>query len=194
MHQTSSTCHTDTTHVVEYGVSHPLTPSSSPVTTVLYCTVLYCTVLYCTVLYCTVLYCTAQKYRRKKEKEKKKKRKKGKYKMTKKNTKKDKKDKKTKKTKKNTKKYKKDKMKDKKGKKCNKKGKNTERQKDKITPTWQGARRAPKPSTGARTRESQAPEVLVCHNHNMYYHGKRHTNYCYNWLNFFYYYFLGMEN
>ena len=51
-----------TPHRVEYGVSHPLTPSSSPVTvlycTVLYCTVLYCTVLYCTVLYCTVLYCT----------------------------------------------------------------------------------------------------------------------------------------
>ena len=51
-----------TPHRVEYGVIHPLTPSSSPVTvlycTVLYCTVLYCTVLYCTVLYCTVLYCT----------------------------------------------------------------------------------------------------------------------------------------
>ena len=51
-----------TLHRVEYGVSHHLTPSSSPVTvlycTVLYCTVLYCTVLYCTVLYCTVLYCT----------------------------------------------------------------------------------------------------------------------------------------
>ena len=49
-------------HRVEYGVNHPLTPSSSPVTvlycTVLYCTVLYCTVLYCTVLYFTVLYCT----------------------------------------------------------------------------------------------------------------------------------------
>ena len=35
-----STCHTDTTHEVEYGVSHPLTPSSSPVT-VLSHTVLY---------------------------------------------------------------------------------------------------------------------------------------------------------
>ena len=40
-HQTSSTYHTDTTHGVDYGVSHPLTPSSSPVT-VLYCTVPYC--------------------------------------------------------------------------------------------------------------------------------------------------------
>ena len=93
-HQTSSTCHTDTTHGVEYGVSHPLTPSSSPVT-VLYCTVLYHTVLYCTVLYHTVLYCTVQK---------------------------------------------------------DKKDKNTEIQKDKITPTQQGAQRAPKPSAGARTR------------------------------------------
>ena len=44
-------------HRMEYGMSHTLTPSSSPVT-VLYYTVLYCTVLYCTVLYCTVLYCT----------------------------------------------------------------------------------------------------------------------------------------
>ena len=34
-----------TPHRVEYGVTHPLTPSSSHVT-VLYCTVLYCTVLY----------------------------------------------------------------------------------------------------------------------------------------------------
>ena len=46
-----------TPHRVEYGVIHPLTPSSSPVT-VLYCTVLYCTILYCPVLYCTVLYHT----------------------------------------------------------------------------------------------------------------------------------------
>ena len=36
-----------TPHRVEYGVIHPPTPSSSPVT-VLYCTVMYCTVLYCT--------------------------------------------------------------------------------------------------------------------------------------------------
>ena len=43
-------------HRVEYGVSHPLTPSSSPVT-VLYCTILYCTVLHCTVLYCTLPHC-----------------------------------------------------------------------------------------------------------------------------------------
>ena len=41
-------------HKVEYGVSHPLTPSYSPVT-VLYCNVLYCTVLYFIILYCTVL-------------------------------------------------------------------------------------------------------------------------------------------
>ena len=53
--QTSSTCHTDTTHGVEYGVSHPLTPSSPG-------TVLYCTVLYSTVLYCIILYCTAVLY------------------------------------------------------------------------------------------------------------------------------------
>ena len=41
-------------------VSHPLTPSSYPVT-VLYCTVLYCTVLYCIILYSTVLYLGAQR-------------------------------------------------------------------------------------------------------------------------------------
>ena len=45
-----------TPHRVEYGVSHPLTPSSSYVTE-LYCTVMYCTLLYYIVLYCTVLYC-----------------------------------------------------------------------------------------------------------------------------------------
>ena len=54
-HWTSSTCHTGTTHKVEYGVSYPLTPSSSPVT-VLYYTEPYCTILYHTVPYCTVLY------------------------------------------------------------------------------------------------------------------------------------------
>ena len=47
-----------TPHRVEYGVSHHLTPSSSPVT-VLYCTVLHCTALHCTALHCTVLYCTS---------------------------------------------------------------------------------------------------------------------------------------
>ena len=148
-HQTSSTCHTDTTHGVEYGVSHPLTPSSSPVTA------LYCTVPYCIVLYCTILYRNTkrqkkteiQKYRKtKRQKDKKAKRQKGK--KTKRQ-----KDKKTKrqKDKKDKKKYNKDNnKKDKKFKKD--KQKKTKRQKDrktKLPPTLQGA---PKPSAGDRTR------------------------------------------
>ena len=40
----------------------------------------------------------------------------------------------------------------------------TKRQKDKITPTRQRAQRAPKPSTGARTRGPKAPKVLVVNN------------------------------
>ena len=50
-HQTSSTCHTDTT---QSGIW-----SDPPPDTILlscYCTVLYCITLYCTVLHCTVLY------------------------------------------------------------------------------------------------------------------------------------------
>ena len=47
-----------TPHIVEYGVIHPLTTSSSPVT-VLYS--VYCTVLYCITLYCTELYLGAQR-------------------------------------------------------------------------------------------------------------------------------------
>ena len=39
-----------THYIVEYGVIHPMTPSSSPVTE-LYCNVLYYIILYCTVLY-----------------------------------------------------------------------------------------------------------------------------------------------
>ena len=57
-HQTSSTCHTDTTHSGIWSDPPPDTILLSYYCTVLYCTVLYCTVLYCTVLYCTVLYCT----------------------------------------------------------------------------------------------------------------------------------------
>ena len=54
-----------TQHRVEYGVIHPLTPSSSYVTVlyyiVLYCTLLYCIILYCIILYCTVLYLEARR-------------------------------------------------------------------------------------------------------------------------------------
>ena len=45
-HQTSSTCHTDTT---QSGIWS----ESPPDTILLFC---YCTVLYCIILYCTVLY------------------------------------------------------------------------------------------------------------------------------------------
>ena len=51
-HQTSSTCHTDTT---QSGIWSD--PPPDPLL-LLYCTILYCTVLYCTVLYYIVLYCT----------------------------------------------------------------------------------------------------------------------------------------
>ena len=58
-HQTSSTCHTDTTQSGIWSEPPPDTiPLSVLYCTVLYCTVLYCTVLYCTILYYTVLYCT----------------------------------------------------------------------------------------------------------------------------------------
>ena len=58
-HQTSSTCHIDTT---QSGIWSDPPPGHHPPLLLLYCTVLYCTVLYCTVLYCIILYCTVLYY------------------------------------------------------------------------------------------------------------------------------------
>ena len=55
-HQTSSTCHTDTTQSVIWS-----DPSPDTILLSCYCTVLYCNVLYCIILYSTVLYLGAQR-------------------------------------------------------------------------------------------------------------------------------------